>query len=288
MATTTQKAPVAIVGAGMAGPVVALFLKKHNISSVLYELRDPGTQQGGNIALAPNALRVLDHAGVYDRIRLQGYNYEQVAFTNTSGHVLGHLLNGSQKVYNYKAVRIHRSIVKQELIDECVRQGIDIRWGSQAIGIENETDEGATVAFKNGDKVTARFIIGTDGIHSHIRKHIAPGLDDPAYSGLMGIMGTVDAGDLNTLEESKLPLPSFVFGDKGAFATFPSSFDGKEIGYFATVQVEDRGRVGWDALSKNTPELKQMLEERFTDSCFPDLVRELVEKTATDTLTAWQ
>ena len=47
-----------------------------NITSALYDLRPEGDQQGVNIALVPNALRVMDMVGVYDSIRTLGYNYE--------------------------------------------------------------------------------------------------------------------------------------------------------------------------------------------------------------------
>lgn len=106
----------------------ALFLRKREIESTIYETRDEAYTSGGNIALAPNALRVLDHIGVYNKIRLQGFNYEEITFTNGTGATLGHFLNGSQKRYNYQAVRIHRTIVRDALRDECKAQGIKIHY----------------------------------------------------------------------------------------------------------------------------------------------------------------
>ncbi|KAK9342799.1 hypothetical protein V1522DRAFT_432218 [Lipomyces starkeyi] len=80
-----------------------------------------------------------------------------------------------------------------------------------------------------------------------------------------------------------------VFGEKVSFAIMPASFDGKELGYFATLEAEDRGREGWQKLETNQEELKEMLNERFLPekNGFPVLVKELVEKTATETLTSW-
>lgn len=39
-----------------------------------------------------------------------------------------------------------------------------------------------------------------------------------------------------------------LFGANGSFAIMPASFDGKEVGYFATIEAEDRGREGWAKL----------------------------------------
>ncbi|KAK9427796.1 hypothetical protein V1505DRAFT_395789 [Lipomyces doorenjongii] len=280
---------VAIIGSGMAGPALALFLHKHSIPCVLFELRTPDSQQGGNIALAPNALRVLDHLGIYDRLRLRGYSYEELAFVNGSGLVLGKLWNGSQKVYNFPALRIHRSIVKEELIRECEKKGIDIRWGKKCTGVEEERDGSAVVGFEDGERVEAQFVVAADGIHSKIRPFLFPGTD-PKFSGLMGVMGAVMAEDLKTLgEKHGLDLPCMVFGEKGSFAIMPSNFGGNELGYFATLEAEDRGREGWVKLENNQQELKEMLNEKFLprENGFPSLVKELVEKTATETLTSW-
>ncbi|KAK9235883.1 hypothetical protein V1525DRAFT_434239 [Lipomyces kononenkoae] len=280
---------VAIIGSGMAGPVLALSLHKHSIPCVLFELRTPDSQQGGNIALAPNALRVLDHLGIYDRLRLLGYNYEELGFTNGSGMILGKLWNGSQKVYNFPALRIHRSIVKEELIRECEKKGIEIRWGKKCTGVEEEREGSAVVRFEDGETVEAQFVVGADGIHSKIRPFMFPGTD-PIFSGLMGVMGTVMVQNLNSLCETHgLDLPCMIFGAKGSFAIMPASFGGNELGYFATLEAKDRGRTGWQMLEKNQAELKEMLHERFLPekNGFPVLVKELVEKTASETLTSW-
>jgi hypothetical protein len=65
--------------------------------------------------------------------------------------------------------------------------------------------------------------------------------------------------------------------------------NGKEVGYFATIEAEDRGREGWAKLEESKAELKKMLSDRFLDakSSWPPLVKELCEKTAVSALTSW-
>src|ERR1700722_11694659 len=119
------------------------------------------------------------------------------------------------------------------------------------------------VLFEGGEVVAAEFVIGTDGIHSRIRPFIAP-QTEPQFSGLMGVMGTVMAENLqNFASDHGLQLPSMLFGANGSFAIVPASFDGKEAGYFATIEAEDRGQEGWAKLEENKPELKKLLGDRF-------------------------
>lgn len=257
--------------------------------SEIFEVREPNYYKGGNIALAPNALRVLDHVGIYDRIRTQGFNYEELAFLNGSGVTLGTLFNGSQKIYNYPALRIHRSIVRGTLVEELGRQGISITYGKKCVGVKSESDKSAIVEFEGGETLEAEFVIGCDGIHSHIRPFFAPNTT-PAFSGLMGVMGCVDKSNLHSLKDGHgLHLPNMLFGSNGSFAIMPASFNGNEIGYFATIEEQDKGREGWAHLENDKAALHKILDDRFLpeEYAWPELVKELCQKTPEDTLTSW-
>lgn len=106
----------------------------------------------------------------------------------------------------------------------------------------------------------------------------------------MGVMGAVMAENLQSLTaEHGLQLPPMLFGANGSFAIMPASFGGKEVGYFATIEAEDRGREGWAKLEGNKDELKKMLDDRFLDpkASWPPSVKELCQKTPPSALTSW-
>ena len=265
----------------------ALFLHKHGIKATIYETRDEAYTSGGNIALAPNALRVLDHLGVYDKIRLQGFNYEDIWFANGAGTTLGHFLNGSQKKYNYQAIRIPRTKVRDALREQCKLQGVEIRYEKSCTSVSEEGNK-VTLSFVDGKTVTSDFVIGADGIHSHIRNHLAPDAEAPHFSGLMGIMGDVPANEVDHVKHG-FGLPAMLFGDSGSFAIMPCTYSGDEIGYFATIEAKDRSREEWEAFGHDNQELKRMLNDRFVgeQSKWPEFVQALNKKTPAETLTCW-
>jgi 2-polyprenyl-6-methoxyphenol hydroxylase-like FAD-dependent oxidoreductase len=106
---------VLIVGGGLAGPALALALARQNIRSSVFEIRPQRTIADGSIALAPNALRALDHViGVYDRLKLAGFSYRRLAMHAEDGQLFGHV---SQSDSEYDALRILRSTLHNTMLD---------------------------------------------------------------------------------------------------------------------------------------------------------------------------
>jgi 2-polyprenyl-6-methoxyphenol hydroxylase-like FAD-dependent oxidoreductase len=94
----------------MWGPALALCLQKqHEIMSTVYESRLEDDEGGVNIALAPNAIRVLQHLRVYDELRTIGYTSKEMSIASAqSGKHLGHFFLRGKKHYNFAALRIHQ------------------------------------------------------------------------------------------------------------------------------------------------------------------------------------
>lgn len=252
---------------------------------MIYEARSKTYESGGNLALAPNAARVLDHIGVFDRLRIRGFNFEEIALLNGAGKVLGKFHNGSQKLYNFQALRIHRVTLHNELLKVCDQRGIPIHYQKIFKRVVSETATQATVEFEDGEVVTAEFVVGCDGIHSKVRGHIQD--VQPTFSGLMDISGTAMEPELESMRGATRPhLPAMLYGANGAFAVMPASFDGQELGYFTTLEANDRSREEWTRLNNDKAELKKMLDDR-AGSKWPDFVTELCEKAVQDTLTSW-
>src|SRR5262245_31653099 len=115
-ANITSPRSVAVIGAGLGGLTLALALKKYGIESKLYELRTPEYDFGGAIMLSPNALRVLDKVGAYERVRSVGYNFDTLTFMNDSDYsVTGKYYFGHKERYGYDALRIYRNVLIAEL-----------------------------------------------------------------------------------------------------------------------------------------------------------------------------
>ena len=227
--------------------------------------------------------------------------------------MLGRFYNGHQEKYGYKALRIERHIVRQTLLQELENEGIEVTYGAKCVDIvehgEDKDEQGlggearVTVRFADGHVERGDFVIGADGIHSRLRKYIDPtGKCEPIFSGQMGLGGSLRRaklyGGAKGRQESDLPyMPCLMMGKDNAFALMPCSYDGNNIGFFATVEEKERSRDEWAKLDADKEQLSQILRERHNcaqdqnkdheSSGWPEIVRDICRDAAPSSLLTW-
>ncbi|MFG3768359.1 FAD-dependent oxidoreductase, partial [Klebsiella pneumoniae] len=69
-----------IIGAGIAGPVTAMFLTRAGIEAELYEAWPYSTGIGGGLQIAPNGMHVLAELGLADELIRNGSIAESFDF----------------------------------------------------------------------------------------------------------------------------------------------------------------------------------------------------------------
>ncbi|KZO94064.1 FAD/NAD(P)-binding domain-containing protein [Calocera viscosa TUFC12733] len=239
---------VLIIGAGLGGTALAIGLSQRGIKATLYELRPSRGTIGGAVALAPNALRVLDRLGVYSTIRTQGWNFEKTRFINEHGKLVGDFHSGGTQ-FGYQALRIKREKLLQALHETAQAAGVEILFSKKAVRV-SEDEGSATVEFADGSSATADFVVGFDGLHSLIREHVTgPGVV-AKYTGFTGIGFSAPKSAIN-FPTDVYSLPCMILGRRGTCGMMPSDVEGQEVGCFSTCHMEkDLGREGWDEFAR--------------------------------------
>lgn len=203
---------------------------------------------------------------------------------NVTGKYLGSHAWGGLDNFHYHALRINRDIVRRALLAEVELQGIPIYLNKKCVGISEEGDE-ITIVFEDGETVCTEFLVGADGIHSLTRQYLYPG-SSAKYSGLLVALGHTQKDRMGGSMDG-MHLPLMYFGKNGTFSILPNSYDGKEIGYFITTDVPDRGPENWALLEKDKEAIKQIFDEVIEEKAWPQCVRDLLRTTSLEDFRTW-
>jgi 2-polyprenyl-6-methoxyphenol hydroxylase-like FAD-dependent oxidoreductase len=290
MATSPSPKPrnIAIVGAGLGGLALALFLHRSNpsLSLTILELRPQSATDGGFLALAPNALHVLNQLGLYESLLPHGYAYEELRFYSARNlSVLGRFLNGSREKFGYPALRIERHTVRQTLIKAVLASGIPIRFETKVTSVrENLSNHSVSLELANGSEESYDLVIGADGIHSRIRQLIST--VQPTYSGQVGLGG----GKIpRSSIDPDIYLPAMFMGKSNGFAIMPTTADGATVSCFATLEMEPRLREEWADVGRDKEGLKEMLVEKHCGegSEWPEVIQRACREGKVESFAIW-
>lgn len=205
-----------IVGAGIGGPVLALWLQRIGFEVTLAEARpSPALAEGAFLGVAPNGMRVLDALGIADAIARRGYPCRAFTFANAAGRRVGLIdRSGDASVFGWPLTMIRRADLHVALTEEVERQGIPLHFGHELVGLE----QGASVEarFANGARIEADFLVGCDGLRSRTRATCFPDCPQPEPTGLLDLGGFARG--------PRLPFPPgvnhMVFGKRAFFGAF--------------------------------------------------------------------
>jgi 5-methylphenazine-1-carboxylate 1-monooxygenase len=175
---------VFIAGGGIAGLTLGLTLHQIGVPFHIYESTNEIKPLGVGINLQPNAVRELLDLGLADELDAIGVKTRQYGFYSKLGKTIWEEPRGIWAGYSWPQYSVHRGQLQVMLHDALIkRAGPDcITTGARAIGFEN-TAEGARLQLDGRPPVHGSLLIAADGIHSALRKQIAPHEGEPIWNG---------------------------------------------------------------------------------------------------------
>jgi 2-polyprenyl-6-methoxyphenol hydroxylase-like FAD-dependent oxidoreductase len=180
-----------IIGAGIAGPTTAIFLKQAGIDAEVFEAWPYATGIGGGLQIAPNGMHVLSEIGLADELVRRGSIAESFDFHSQSGARLGSVNQNMQARFGQPAVNMCRATLNEALINKAWCENVALYFEKRLIAIEDRADRPVVAHFADGTTAEGDFIIGADGVHSALRAHVIPDGPTPFDTGLIGFGGFV-------------------------------------------------------------------------------------------------
>jgi len=203
-----QQKKALIIGAGIGGAAVALFLKRAGIEAEIYEAREK--PEGYALTLASNGVAVLQEPGLDQAAMSEGSAVTTSVTMTGKGRVLGTI---SMAGGGLKSVFIKRVPLGMIITDEAERQGIKIMRGKRLQNIEVTEQGGVVATFTDSTTASGDFLIGSDGVHSRTRQFVDPAFPGAVYTGLINCGGYTSGMQLSSPPETS----HFVFCKRAFF-----------------------------------------------------------------------
>ncbi len=168
----SERRPVVIVGAGIAGPTLALALAARGLPVVLLDDDDSVSFGSRSICQARHSLETWDRFGVARRMVDKGITWEQ-----------GEVYLGDKPIYHFNLapepghkfpafVNLQQYYVEEYLYDRCLAEPliecrfrnkvVGVRPGLQSVEVEVETPDGRYT-------LDAEWLVACDGVRSAVR-----------------------------------------------------------------------------------------------------------------------
>jgi 2-polyprenyl-6-methoxyphenol hydroxylase-like FAD-dependent oxidoreductase len=100
-----------VIGAGIAGPVAAILLRRAGFEAELFEAWPYSTGIGGGLQIAPNGMRVLAEIGLAKEMIAAGSIAESFDFCTKSGRRIGSINRNMEQRFGLPAVNMRRSML---------------------------------------------------------------------------------------------------------------------------------------------------------------------------------
>jgi 2-polyprenyl-6-methoxyphenol hydroxylase-like FAD-dependent oxidoreductase len=224
-----------IIGGGIAGPCMALFLKKIGINSQIFEASSSHEGIGAGLNIASNGMSVLAELGLAEKIISVGSVAKDGVMKNSKGKLLAKFKFTNTEKYIYPNVNIKRLAVTEQLLRELESNSIEVYYNKKLVSIiQNENEVEAH--FSDGSVVKGDILIGADGVRSIVRNFVLNNSLNPSFTGIVGSGGFTSKTKIPNLSEKDLDNLSFVYGTEGFFGYGGVSED--EIMWWTNIKVE--------------------------------------------------
>ncbi|MFH8383922.1 FAD-dependent monooxygenase [Kitasatospora sp. NPDC018058] len=178
-----ENTDILVSGAGIAGPALAYWLRRHGFNPVVVE-RAPGPRPGGQAVDLRGAGRtVIERMGLMERTRALCVEQKGIALVDRRGK---HIARMPVELFEGEGIVSEIEILRGDLADllHQATDGVEYLYDDTITALAEDAD-GVTVHFENAPARRFHLVVGADGLHSVVRR-LAFGPEEDHYRPVGG------------------------------------------------------------------------------------------------------
>ena len=231
---------VLLIGGGLAGVALALFLHRQGVRVRVYEAYKLLSDTAGLcLQLGPNGVAVLEALQLAQPLLECGVRGEAFRIVDESGEEMCTVPLRTKELYGNDAIMVQRYRLHTLLAQTLEAEGCNIAYDHKLAGIEQSSDGAVTATFANGVVATGDVLVGCDGVHSRTRTLLFPSAPKTAFQGYLGVSGLLPMSVLTEEEHRVMRLDEGVLnmtrGRAGLFLAAGAGSNGKGEPFFLVV-----------------------------------------------------
>jgi len=172
---------VLVVGGGIGGLALALLLQRAGISCRVFEAAPGLRPLGVGINILPHGGRVLGSLGLAPALSRSGVETQELVAANRFGQFIFREPRGRHAGYAWPQWSIHRADLHDVLLKALPKESVVL--GKKCVAVVEHPDS-IRLKFEDGSSEEGEALVGCDGIHSAVRKHLFPAEGAFRYEGI--------------------------------------------------------------------------------------------------------
>ena len=180
-----------IIGAGIGGLTTAIAMQQAGYDVEIYDKTRELRPAGAGISLWSNGVKVLNRLGLGDRLAAIGGTMNRMEYRSDRDEPLSDVdLRPLINQVGQRPYPVSRTELQGLLLEAAGPERVQLQM--RCVGVEETADQ-VTAVFENGDRATGDLLVGADGIHSVVRRHVLGHDLEPRYADYVNWNGIVAA-----------------------------------------------------------------------------------------------